>query len=168
MTEEKKSQIRRRITAVEIALAAVLVIYLIYGIAAKNTNTVVFYGLAVFVVVTYVVLNDFIEPYLTEVFVDMDEFRKDAYKKYTMWDIASMAGLLFFVLNFSEEGNMLIYAGLVLYFIGSKQKNVYRSAYLGDVTKEDVEAAKTAVDDSLPAEIEKAEEVQQIAETIEE
>ena len=147
MTEEKKSQIRKTITIVELILAAILVVYLVYGIATKNSNELIFNVLAIFVVVAYVILNDLVEPYLTEVFVNMDDFRKDAYKKYLMWDVASMAGLLFFVLNFSQEGSMMLYIGLVLYFIGSKQKRPYQSAYLGDVTKEDVEAAKVAVVD---------------------
>ena len=147
MTEEKKSQIRKTITMVELILAAILVVYLVYGIATKNSNELIFNALAIFVVVAYVVLNDLVEPYLTEVFLNMDDFRKDAYKKYLMWDVASMAGLLFFVLNFSQEGSMMLYIGLVLYFIGSKQKRPYQSAYLGDVTKEDVEAAKAAVVD---------------------
>ena len=147
MTEEKKSQIRKTITIVELILAAILVVYLVYGIATKNSNELIFNVLAIFVVVAYVILNDLVEPYLTEVFVNMDDFRKAAYKKYLMWDVASMAGLLFFVLNFSQEGSMMLYIGLVLYFIGSKQKRPYQSAYLGDVTKEDVEAAKAAVVD---------------------
>ena len=158
MTEEKKSQIRKTITIVELILAAILVAYLVYGIATKNSNEMIFNALAIFVVVTYVVLNDLVEPYLTEVFVNMDDFRKDAYKKYLMWDVASMAGLLFFVLNFSQEGSMMLYIGLVLYFIGSKQKRPSQSAYLGDVTKEDVEAAKAAVVDV------EAEDVQETTE----
>ena len=160
MTEEKKSQIRKRITAIEIALAAVLLGYLVYGIAAKNSNQMIFSALAIIVVVSYVVLNDLVEPYLTEVFVNMDDFRKDAYKKYVMWDVASMAGLLFFVLKFSEEGSMLLYIGLALYFFGSKQKRTYHGAFLGDVTKEDVEAAKAAAAETV--------EVQDTAETTEE
>ena len=158
MTEEKKSQIRKTITMVELILAAILVVYLVYGIATKNSNEMIFNALAIFVVIAYVVLNDLVEPYLTEVFVNMDDFRKDAYKKYLMWDVASMAGLLFFVLNFSQEGSMMLYIGLVLYFIGSKQKRPYQSAYLGDVTKEDVEAAKAAVVDV------EAEDVQETTE----
>ncbi len=158
MTEEKKSQIRKTITMVELILAAILVVYLVYGIATKNSNELIFNALAIFVVVAYVILNDLVEPYLTEVFVNMDDFRKDAYKKYLMWDVASMAGLLFFVLNFSQEGSMMLYIGLVLYFIGSKQKRPYQSAYLGDVTKEDVEAAKAAVVDV------EAEDVQETTE----
>ena len=77
MTEEKKSQIRKTITIVELILAAILVAYLVYGIATKNSNEMIFNALAIFVVVTYVVLNDLVEPYLTEVFVNMDDFRKD-------------------------------------------------------------------------------------------
>ena len=159
MTEEKKSQIRKRVTAVEIALAAALVIYVIYGIVTKSSNNMVFNALAIFVVAAYVVLNDFVEPYLTEVFANMNDFRKDSYKKYLMWDVASMAGLLFFVLNFSQDGSLMLYIGLVLYFVGSKQKRPYMSAYLGDVTEEDVEAAKAAVAE---------EESQEVTETVEE
>ena len=158
MTEEKKSQIRKTITIVELILAAILVVYLVYGIATKNSNELIFNVLAIFVVVAYVILNDLVEPYLTEVFVNMDDFRKDAYKKYLMWDVASMAGLLFFVLNFSQEGSMMLYIGLVLYFIGSKQKRPYQSAYLGDVTKEDVEAAKAAVVDVVAEDVQEPTE----------
>ena len=123
---------------------AILVGYLAYGIVTKNSNSMIFNVVAIFVVVTYVILNDIVEPYATRAIVGMDEFRKEAYKKYLFWDVASMAGLLFFVLNFTEDGSIMIYLGLVLYFIGSKQKRPYRSAYLGNVTKEDVEAAKAA------------------------
>lgn len=162
MTEEKKSQIRKTISVIEVVLAAVMVGYLIYGIATKNLNTTLNNIIAIGVVVTCVVLNDIVEPYLTEVFVNMDDFRREAYGKYVLWDVASMAGLLFFVLNFAEEGSTMAYLGLVLYFIGNKQKRTYQSAYLGDVTKEDVEAAKAAVTDAV------VDEVQETAENIEE
>lgn len=160
MSEEKKSQIRKKVTAVEIALAAVLVIYVIYGIVTKSSNNTIFNALAIFIVAAYVVLNDFVEPYLTEVFVNMNDFRKDSYKKYLMWDVASMAGLLLFVLNFSQDGSMMLYIGLAMYFVGSKQKRPYMSAYLGDVTEEDVEAAKAAVSEE--------EKSQEVTETVEE
>lgn len=158
MAEEKKTQIRKMISMIEIAMAAALVIYLIYGIATKNTNTLVFNVIAVVLVVAFVILNDFIEPYLTKVFEEMDDFRKNAYRTYLMWDVASMAGLLFFVLNFTAESNLMIYLGLVLYFIGTKQKRSYQAAYMGEVTKADVEAAKAAVVDSEAVEIQEAEE----------
>lgn len=146
MTEEKKSQIRKTISIIEVILAGIMVAYLIYGIATKNLNTMLNNIIAIGVVVTCVVLNDFVEPYLTEVFVNMEDFRRDAYKKYVLWDIVSMAGLLFFVLLFAQEGNMMVYLGLAMYFVGSKQKRPYQSAYLGNVTKEDVEAAKKAAE----------------------
>lgn len=145
MTGEKKSKIRKTIAWIEIGLAAVLILYLIYGLVTKNSNQMIYNGLAIFVVVSVVILNDFVEPYLLKVFENMDDYGKSAYRSYLLWDIASMAGLLFFVLNFSETGNMMVYAGLFVYFIGTKQKRPYQSAFLGEVTKEDVEAAKVAV-----------------------
>ena len=147
MTEEKKAQIRKSIALIEIGLAAVLVAYLIYGIVTKNSNPLVYNGLAIVVVTATVILNDFVEPYLLKLFENMGEYRKSAYKSYLLWDIASMAGLLFFVLNFSEAGNMMVYAGLFVYFIGTKQKRTYQSVFFGNVTKEDVEAAKASVEE---------------------
>ena len=149
MTEEKKSQIRKYITWAELALVLILVIYLIYGLVTKNSNQLIFNIMAIVLVRGCVILNDIVEPYLTECFANMDQFRMEAYKKYVLWDVASMAGLLFFVLNFTENSTIFIYGGLMLFFVGSRQKRPYRSAYLGVVTKEDVEAAKQAADTSI-------------------
>ena len=168
MTEEKKSQIRKYITWAELALVLILVIYLIYGLVTKNSNQLIFNIMAIVLVLGCVILNDIVEPYLTECFANMDQFRMEAYKKYVLWDVASMAGILLFVLNFAKVGSAMTYVGLGLYLVGNKQKNAYRPAYLGKVTKEDVEAAKTAVVDAEAVVIEDAEEVQEAVEAIEE
>ena len=152
MTEEKKSQIRKRIAIIEVGLAAILLAYLVYGLVTKNSNQLIYNGLAIFVVSAVVILNDFAEPYLLKLFENMDDYRKSAYKSYLLWDVASMAGILFFVLNFSETGNMMVYAGLFVYFIGTKQKRTYQSVFFGDVTKEDVDAAKASAEESKEAE----------------
>ena len=168
MTPEKKAQIRKVITIIEIALMAVLIAYLAYGIITKNPDQPLFNALAIFVIAAYLILNDFLEPYLTKLLEEMDSFRKEAYKKYVLWDIASMGGILLFALNFSKVGSAMTYVGLGLYLIGNKQKNIYRPAYLGKVTKEDVEAAKAAVVDAEAVKIEDAEEVQETVDAIEE
>ena len=166
MTEEKKAQIRKKITIAEFALMAVMIGYLVYGLATKNSNPTVFSIIAIAVVIGYLILSDVVEPYLTEVFKDMNDFRKDAYKKYVLWDVVSMAGLVYFVLNFTDDGNMLIYAGLLAYLMGSKKKRTYQGAYKGDVTQEDVEAAKAAADAEV-IDVE-AVEIEDIQEPIEE
>ena len=147
MTEEKKAGIRKKILIAQLGIAAILIGYLVYGLVTKNTNPLVFNILAVVLVGAFVILNDLVEPYLTEVFEGMDEFRKNAYRNYVLWDVASMAGLLFFVTQFTETSNMMIYLGLVVYFIGSKKKRTYQSAAMGKLTKEDVEAAKAAAEE---------------------
>ena len=152
MTEEKKFQIRKKIAIIEVGLAAILLAYLVYGLVTKNSNQLIYNGLAIFVVSAAVILNDFVEPYLLKLFENMDDYRKSAYKSYLLWDVASMAGILFFVLNFSETGNMMVYAGLFVYFIGTKQKRTYQSVFFGDVTKEDVDAAKASAEESKEAE----------------
>lgn len=147
MTEEKKGQIRKGIAAVEIALAAILLIYLVYGIATKNSNQLIFNILATVLVVVSLVLNDIVEPYLTKEFQEMDSFRREAYKKYVLWDAASWAGLLIFVLTFGSEDSTFMIVGVGAYVIATRQKREYRAAYMGEVTKADVEAAKADVVD---------------------
>jgi magnesium-transporting ATPase (P-type) len=127
MSEIKKKQIRKGIAAVEIALAAVLVIYLIYGVVTKNSNQLIFNILATILVAAAVVLNDIVEPYLTKVFEEMDEFRKEAYKKYVLWDAASWAGLLIFVFTFGSEDSSFMIISVVLYVIATRQKREYKS-----------------------------------------
>ena len=166
MTEEKKSQIRKGIAAVQVVLAAALLIYLIYGIVTQNSNQIIFYALATVVVVAALVLNDVVEPYLTKRFEEMDEFQKEAYKKYVLWDAASWAGLLIFVFTFGGGDSTFMIVGVAIYVVASRQKREYRSAYLGEVTKADVEAAKAAVVDAEAVEIEDVEEVQETAENI--
>lgn len=157
MTEEKKTKIKKTITVIQIAMAAILLLYLIYGIVTKNTSVLIFNVMAVLLVAGFVILNDFVEPYLLGIFGEMDDFRRSAYRTYLLWDIASMAGLLFFVLNFTQESNLMIYGGLLVYFIGAKQKRSYQAVYMGNVTKADVEAAKASVADEKAVEIEEAE-----------
>ena len=169
MTETKKKQIRKGIAAVEIALAVILVIYLVYGIVTKNSNQMIFYVLATVLVVVAVVLNDIVEPYLIKVFEEMDEFRKESYKKYVLWDVASWAGLLIFVFTFGSEESSFMLISVVLYVIASRQKRDYKAAAFGEVTREDVDFAKAAVADVEAVEVEEgAETVLEAEETIEE
>lgn len=145
MTEEKKSAIRKKIALAEVLFAAVLLVYLIYGFATKTSNSTIFRVLASILVLGCLVLNDVVEPYLTKVFEEMDDFRKNAYHSYLFWDVISAVGLLVFALTFSAEFDMTVYIGLAAYFVGSKKKREYRGAYLGEVTAEDVEAAKQSI-----------------------
>jgi hypothetical protein len=169
MSETKKKQIRKGIAAVEIALAAVLVIYLIYGVVTKNSNQLIFNILATILVAAAVVLNDIVEPYLTKVFEEMDEFRKEAYKKYVLWDAASWAGLLIFVFTFGSEDSSFMIISVVLYVIATRQKREYKAVAFGEITKKDVEFAKAAVVDAEAVEVEEsAETALESEETIEE
>ena len=173
MTETKKKQIRNRITAVEAVLAMVLLGYLVYGIVTKNSNQLIFNILAVILVVSSVVLNDVVEPHLTKVFERMDELRKEAYKKYVLWDAASWAGLLLFLFTFGSDDSSFMIVSVLIYVVATRQKREYKEVAFGEVTKADVEAAKTAdveaaktaVVDTEAVEVEEASEAE---DTIEE
>lgn len=157
MTEEKKSGIKKKILLAEGLLAAVFVAYMIYGIASKNYSQRIFQVLAVLLVASCVILNDFVEPRLTDVLKDMDSFRREAYKNYVVADIVSMAGVLIFALTFAEESSTMAFIGIFAYFLGSQKKRSYKGAYLGEVTAKDVEAAKEAVIDGEAREVTEAQ-----------
>lgn len=143
MTEEKKSKIRKTIQGIEIGLAVILLLYVLIGNAIGNVNAKLFYIVAVGLVLLMLLFNDVVEPQMTHVFENMDSYRKTAFLKYVLWDVASWAGLLYFALKFGEEGNVLVYAGIILYAVACRQKRLYEPVYRGLVTKEDVEAAKS-------------------------
>ena len=164
MSETKKKQIRNRITAVEAVLATVLLGYLVYGIVTKNSNQLIFNILAVILVVSSVVLNDIVEPHLTKVLEGMDELRKEAYKKYVLWDAASWAGLLLFLFTFGSDDSSFMIVSVLIYVVATKQKRAYKDVAFGEVTKADVEAAKAAAADAEAVEVEEVSEEDTIEE----
>lgn len=153
MTEEKKKSIRKKIMVTEIVSAVLLSAYLVYEAAIKNSGQLPFRIFAVLLIGGYVFFNDFLEPYLTKMFEEMNEFRKEAYKKYVLWELLSMGGLLAFALTFTAETSMGTYLGAAAYILGLKQKRTYLGAYRGEVTEADVEAAKKGTADEIPEKI---------------
>lgn len=148
MTEEKKSKIRKIIVGIVMGSLVLLIGYLIYGIATKTLNTTMFNILACVVVVINIVMCDIVEPYLTGRFKEIDAYQRDAYKKFLFYDVVSMAGILGFVLSVFSNGAFLVsVCALLLYTTGGRKKKTYQEIFRGRVTKDDVEAAKTAAEE---------------------
>ena len=162
MSEEKKLQIKKKIWIVEACFASLMVIYLIYMGVTKNSNETVFHILAGVILAAVLILNDIVDPYLTKVFDELDEFRKNAYKKYVICDAVSYAGLLLFIITFGSTDSTYMFVSICMFVVGSRKKKEFRALYMGEVTKEDINAAKEAV-----AEVE-AVEVTEEAEVVEE
>ena len=163
MTEEKKTQIRKRILIAEALLALLMVIYLVYVVVTKNSNSTLFHVLTGVILFAVLILNDVAEPYLTKAFEEMDDFRRNAYKKYVLCDAVSYLGLFIFIMTFGWEDNTYMFVSICMFVIGSRKKNEFRGAFLGKVTKEDVEAAKRAAEtDTIETqEIEKTENIEE-------
>ena len=163
MTEEKKTQIRKRILIAEALLALLMVIYLVYVVVTKNSNSTLFHVLTGVILFAVLILNDVAEPYLTKAFEEMDDFRRNAYKKYVLCDAVSYLGLFIFIMTFGGEDNTYMFVSICMFVIGSRKKNEFRGAFLGKVTKEDVEAAKRAAEtDTIETqEIEKTENIEE-------
>ena len=170
MTEEKKLQIRKRIFIAEALLALLMVAYLVYVVVTKNSNSTVFHVLAGVILFAVLILNDIVEPYCTKAFEEMDDFRKNAYKKYVLCDAVSYLGLLIFIMTFGGDDNTWMFVSVCMFVIGARKKNEFRGAFLGEITKEDVEAAKKAVAEveaTVETEVEETE-AEEAVEVIEE
>ena len=165
MTEEKKLQIRKRILIAEALLALLMVIYLVYVVVTKNSNSTVFHVLAGVILFAVLALNDFVEPYLTKTFQEMDEFRKTAYKKYVLCDAVSYLGLLLFIMTFGGDDSTWMFVSICMFVVGTRKKNEFHKVYLGEVTEKDVKAAKEAVAEAETIEEVVETEVEETAET---
>ena len=172
MTEEKKAQIRKRILIAEVVLALLMVAYLVYVVVAKNSNSTVFHILTGVILASVLLLNDIVEPYLTKTLEELDEFRKAAYKKYVICDAAAYLGLLIFIMTFGNDDSTFMFVSVCMFVVGTRKKNEFRKVYMGEITKEDVQAAKEAVAEveAIETEVVEAEavEVEEAVETIEE
>ena len=170
MTEEKKEQIKKRILIIESVLALLMVIYLVYVVVTKTSNSILFSVLSGVILFTVLILNDIVEPYLTKVFDEMNDFRKEAYKKYVLCDAISYLGLLIFIITFGSDDSTFMFVSICMFVIGARKKNEYRGAFLGKITREDVEAAKEAAEaEAIEAEAIEVEatEVETVEETVE-
>lgn len=166
MTEEKKTQIRKRVFAAEIVLALLMVAYLVYVLVTKNSNSTVFHILTGVILFSVLILNDFVEPYFTKTLEELDEFRKGAYKKYVLCDAAAYIGLLMFIMTFGSDDSTYMFVSVCMFMVGTRKKNEFRKVYMGEITKEDVKAAKEAAAESETIETEAVET--EAAEAIEE
>ena len=165
MTEEKKAQIRRRIWITELVLASLMIIYLVYVIATKQSNSMLFNIIAAVILLSVFLLNDVVEPYLTQTLQELNDFRKKAYRLYVLCDGISYAGLLLFIMTFGTDENTAMFISICMYVVGSRKKKEHRAVYMGEVTEEDVAAAKEAVAESETVEVTETAEVEEIAET---
>ena len=160
MTEEKKTQIRKRVFAVEVVLALLMVAYLVYVLVTKNSNSTVFHILTGVILFSVLILNDFVEPYFTKTLEELDEFRKGAYKKYVLCDAAAYIGLLMFIMTFGNDDSTYMFVSVCMFVVGTRKKNEFRKVYMGEITKEDVNAAKEAAAEAEAA-VEAAEAIEE-------
>ena len=158
MTEEKKEQIRKRILIAESVLALLMVVYLVYIVVTKNSNSTLFHVLAGVILFAVLILNDVVEPYLTKTFEEMNEFRKNAYKKYVLCDAVSYLGLLLFIMTFggdvTAENGLLKFAmgisvGLVLLLSAIRQGQLCANGIAGMAQGHDVQT-NTMIYAALP------------------
>ena len=164
MTEEKKMQIRKRVFAAEIVLALLMVAYLVYVLVTKNSNSTIFHILTGVILFSVLILNDFVEPYFTNTLKELDEYRMAAYKKYVLCDAAAYIGLLMFIMTFGGEDSTYMFVSVCMFVVGTRKKNEFRKVYMGEITKEDVKAAKEAAEKAEIIEVEAVETEESVEE----
>ncbi len=76
-------------------------------------------------VAIYMILNDFVEPLVTDRFRRKNKRQVAAYYKYAVLDIIGMAGLLWFVSMAGIFEDYTHYAGIAIFIVCFVPKNIY-------------------------------------------
>ncbi len=76
-------------------------------------------------VAVYMILNDFVEPLVTDRFRRKNKRQVAAYYKYAVLDIIGMAGLLWFVSMAGIFEDYTHYAGIAIFIVCFVPKNIY-------------------------------------------
>lgn len=76
-------------------------------------------------VAIYMILNDFVEPLVTDRFRRKNKRQVKAYYKYAVLDMTGMAGLLWFVSMAGIFEDYTHYAGIAIFIVCFVPKNIY-------------------------------------------
>ena len=103
--EKKKKEVQGFTTKVILAVTAVIAVYVVYALITKNLNIVVFEVLLGIFVVSYVVLNDIVEPKRLGMFENMTIGQRSGFMKILALDVIGIGALLYWIVGMGSKDN---------------------------------------------------------------
>lgn len=129
---EKRKETQKLTTKVIICITIVIALYVAYALIAKNLNILIFEILLMVFVVSYVALNDFVEPYRLGIFKEMTLGQRTGFLKILILDIVGVGAVLYWIIGIGAEEN----AGgsilpLLIYILTVQLKRKFRPEFEG-------------------------------------
>lgn len=138
--ENKRKEAQKLTTRVIIAITAVIAVYVAYALITKNLNIVIFEVLLGIFVVTYVVMNDIVEPYRLGMFQEMTIGQRNGFMKILLLDVIGVGAVLYWVMGMGAQDNTSssIFP-LLIYILTVQFKRKFRPEFEGMEEEEEEE-----------------------------
>ena len=130
--EKKRKEVQGFTTKIILAITAVIGVYVVYALITKNLNIVVFEALLGIFVVSYVVLNDIVEPKRLGMFENMTIGQRSGLMKILALDVVGIGALLYWIIGMGSENNTSgsIFP-LLIYILTVQFKRKFRPEFEG-------------------------------------
>lgn len=146
---EERKKVQGQTTKIVIGITAVIVVYVAYALVTKNLSTAIFEALLMLFVLSYIIMNDFVEPYRLGIFQGMTVGQKSGFLKIIVLDIVGVGAVLYWVISMGSEdtGSNSIFP-LLIYILSAQMKRKFRPEFEGTEAEEEAEEQERTEDSS--------------------
>ena len=129
--KQKRKHAQKISFRILIVITVVVAAYIIYAIATKNVNVLIFQILLSVFVISYMLLSDVLEPLLYGGFENIDEVRKMAFIKMLAMDIIGTGALMYWIVMMSSDDSSNFLIPVLIYFFTLQFKRRFRDEFDG-------------------------------------
>ena len=126
---QEKREIQKQTIRITLGMAAVVILYAVYGIATKRLNSLVFEVLLGIFVIGYSFLNDVAEPYRLGMLQGMTFGRRQAFLKILGADVVGIGALLYWIVEMDSESGNNFLMPVLIYFLSVQMKRRFRAEF---------------------------------------
>ena len=140
--EGRKREIQKQTIRITFILAAVVVLYAVYGIVTKSMNPTVFEILLGIFVVGYSLLTDVVEPYRLGMLQEMSIGQQQAFLKIIAADVVGVGALMYWIVGMDSDSGNSILVPVLIYFLSVQMKRKFHTEFVGVEEEEEKEEEK--------------------------
>jgi uncharacterized membrane protein len=138
MEVQKVNKVRKTMIGILLVFLLPIIGYFVYTYFNDNFNSLVYKILMGVWLAIYMVLFDFIEPYLLKQLQNLAKERRNSYLSFVALDVICIACLAYIVFSMGNKGGSNTLYIAILFLAASKYKVKYKKEFLNEPTKEEV------------------------------
>lgn len=131
---------------IEFAMIIIGIIYIVVCTVLKLHQQWMYRLIFAGWVALYMIINDFVEPVVTERFRRKSEKQVNAYYKYAVLDMIGVAGLLWFTVMAGMLKDYTHYAGIALFFVCYGPRTIFYKKFRTRIPYDERPAEETDED----------------------